>query len=135
MDRAGTPCESRMGWAYPDMYRAGTPGTMARTAAATSLPIISGITTSVSNRSTVCPGVWASSMALLPVAVACTRYPCRVRIRLVRSRRLVSSSTSSTVSPCPSRLADWAAVTSVGRARSEVAGSSTLNAVPRPGSE
>src|ERR1700753_1578366 len=38
------------------MYRAGTPGTMARTAVATSLPIISGITTSVSSRSTACPG-------------------------------------------------------------------------------
>ena len=50
-DGAGTPWESRIGWAYPDMKRAGTPGRMAPTRAATSLPSISGMTTSVSRRS------------------------------------------------------------------------------------
>src|ERR1700753_930887 len=48
------------------MYRAGTPGTMARIAVATSLPIISGITTSVSSGSTACPAPRGQSMAPIP---------------------------------------------------------------------
>src|SRR5580698_4599459 len=49
-DEAPTPWESRIGWAYPDMKRAGTSGRMAPIRAATSLPSIPGMTTSVRRR-------------------------------------------------------------------------------------
>ena len=52
---AKAPLLSRIGWAYPDMYRTGRAGRMACTRLATSLPSISGMTTSVSSRSMGCP--------------------------------------------------------------------------------